>query len=89
MAIIRIEQLTPFPHEALKKAVSAYGPEVEYHFAQEEHENYGVWNFIYPRLKLLLKKKVGYFGRTSSAATAVGASKIHKAEEQNLLNSIF
>lgn len=81
--------MAPFPHEDVKKAVSAYGSNVEYYFAQEEHENYGVWNFVYPRLKYLLKKHVGYFGRTSSAATAVGASKIHKQEEAELLAKIF
>ena len=78
VAIIRIEQLAPFPHEAVKKAISGYGPNVDYYFAQEEHENYGVWSFVYPRLKFLLNKNIGYYGRTASAATAVGASKIHK-----------
>ena len=86
---MRIEQLAPFPHEALKKVLSVYGKDVEYYFAQEEHENYGVWNYLYPRLKLLLKQPVGYYGRTSSAATAVGAAKIHKQEEQAILKSIF
>jgi 2-oxoglutarate dehydrogenase complex dehydrogenase (E1) component-like enzyme len=62
----------------LKEALSKYGPDVEYFWAQEEHENYGPWNFVYPRLKLLLKKKVGYYGRQSSASTAVGALKLHK-----------
>jgi len=70
--------LAPFPHEALKNALSAYGPNVQYFWAQEEHENFGVWNYIYPRLKLLLKKSVGFFGRPASASTAVGAMKLHK-----------
>jgi 2-oxoglutarate dehydrogenase complex dehydrogenase (E1) component-like enzyme len=69
--------------------VKAYGSKVEYHFVQEEHENYGAWNFVYPRLKLALKKPIGYYGRAASASTAVGASKIHKEEEKHLLETIF
>lgn len=86
---MRIEQLAPFPHEALKKAVAAYGPQVEYFWAQEEHENYGIWNYIQPRLRVALGKNAGYFGRPSSASTAVGALKLHKLEEEVLLRSIF
>lgn len=78
VAIVRIEQLAPFPHEALKNALSLYGPNVKYFWAQEEHENFGVWNYICPRLKLLLKKPVEFFGRHASASTAVGALKLHK-----------
>ena len=75
--------------EALQKALSVYGPNVEYHWVQEEHENYGAWNFVYPRLKMLLKKPIGFFGRPSSASTANGKLKIHKIEEENLLKQIF
>ena len=88
-AIIRIKQLAPFPHEALRKAIKAYGPNVEYYFAQEEHENFGVFNFLYPRLNLLLKKKVGYFGRSASASPAVGSQKLHFKEQEQILKEIF
>ena len=86
---MRIEQLAPFPHEGVKKAIAGYGSNVEFAFVQEEHENYGVWNFVFPRLKKMLKKPIIYHGRTSSASTAVGASKIHKQEEAALLKEIF
>ncbi len=89
IAIVRIEQIAPFPHEQLKKVLSAYGSNVDYYWAQEEHENYGAWNFLYPRLNLLLGKKVNFFGRSSSAATAVGMLKVHKKENAALLEEIF
>lgn len=37
MAIVRIEQLAPFPHEAVKKAIAEYRLNTEYFWAQEEH----------------------------------------------------
>ena len=87
---MRIEQIAPFPVEALKKVLEPYGKNVDYSWVQEEHENYGAWNFVYPRLKLLLNgKKINFFGRNASASTANGRLKIHKIEEQNLLNEIF
>lgn len=89
VAIVRIEQLAPFPHEAVKQAIAQYGPNTEYFWAQEEHENYGIWNFICPRLRLLLGKPVGFYGRPASASTAVGALKIHKQEEEVLLKRVF
>ena len=86
---MRIEQIAPFPHEHLKKALSLYGPNTEFCWVQEEHENYGGWNFVLPRLKKLLGKNIKFHGRCCSASTAVGMLKIHKKEEQNLLNEIF
>lgn len=86
---MRIEQIAPFPVEALKKTLSVYGPNVEYFWVQEEHENYGAWNFVYPRLKMLLGKYIGFFGRPSSASPANGKLKLHKMEEEVLLKQIF
>jgi 2-oxoglutarate dehydrogenase E1 component len=80
VAIVRIEQIAPFPVEHIKKVLSAYGDKVEYCWAQEEHENYGAWNFVYPRLKLLLKKPIKFYGRAASASTANGKLKYHKME---------
>lgn len=69
--------------------LSAYGPNTVYEWVQEEHENYGAWNYILPRLKLLLGKPIGFHGRKASGSTAVGALKLHKKEEEALLNEIF
>lgn len=66
----------------MKAAISNYGhygKDVEYSWLQEEHENYGIWNYIHPRLKLSVgNKKIRFFGRPPSASTAVGALKLHK-----------
>lgn len=89
IAIVRIEQIAPFPHQELKKVLSGYGKDVEYCWVQEEHENYGAWNFVYPRLRVLLNKPVGFFGRPASGSTANGKMKVHKQEEELLLKQIF
>jgi len=73
----------------LKKALAAYSADVEHFWVQEEHENYGPWNFVHPRLRLLLGRPVGFYGRPASAATAVGAMRIHKEEGETLLGKVF
>ena len=88
IAIIRIEQLAPFPHEAIKKAVKDY-KNPEYCFVQEEHENFGVWNFVYPRLKKLLKQNIKYYGRDASGSPAVGSQTLHNEQQEKLLKEVF
>ena len=87
--IVRIEELCPFPHEQLKKVLSVYSKDVEYSWVQEDHENYGPWNYVRLRLKLAIGKSVGFYGRKASAATAVGFLKKHKKQEKNLLDKVF
>jgi 2-oxoglutarate dehydrogenase complex dehydrogenase (E1) component-like enzyme len=86
---VRIEQIAPFPHQHLRKALEKYGANATIDWVQEEHENYGAWTYMQPRLTKLLNKKVRFFGRKPSAATAVGALKLHKIEEVELMKSIF
>lgn len=78
---MRIEQIAPFPHEHLKQAISKYSSDVTIEWAQEEHENYGAWNFIHSRLRKVFNKPIKFHGRKPSAATAAGAQKLHKIEE--------
>jgi 2-oxoglutarate dehydrogenase complex dehydrogenase (E1) component-like enzyme len=73
----------------LKKALSKYDSNVSVEWTQEEHENYGAWHFIYPRLRKLFNKPIKFHGRKASAATAAGAQKLHKIEEAQLMESIF
>lgn len=86
---MRIEQIAPFPHEHIKKAVSKYDSNASIEWVQEEHENYGAWNYIYPRLKKVFNKPIKFHGRKASAATAAGAQKLHKIEEAELMGNVF
>lgn len=89
MAIVRIEQIAPFPINQLKETLSKFSSDAEYCWVQEEHENYGAWNFVYPRLRMLLKKPIKFYGRPAAASPANGRLKGHKQEEEVLLKQIF
>ena len=50
MAIVRIEQLAPFPYDHIKSVMKSYKG-ADFIWCQEEHQNLGPWFFIYPRFK--------------------------------------
>ena len=89
IAIIRIEELSPFPYRELTRALSKYNdPQIVW--AQEEPENQGAWTYVRPRLEGILhglgkRDRVVYAGRKSSAAVATGVGGWHKAEVAELL----
>ena len=66
-----------------------YKQDVEFFWVQEDHENFGAWNYVRPRLIKALGKSIGYFGRKASASTAVGFLKKHKRQEKTLLERAF
>lgn len=89
VAIIRIEQLYPWPKETITAQLQRY-PGAEVIWCQEESANMGPWMFVDRRLQYILentghKAKVAYFvGRHASAAPATG-SHHHHVDEQALL----
>ena len=62
-AIVRLEQLYPFPGEPLVKRLKAMPALEELVWAQEEPKNMGAWSFIFPRLEEVVGQKVRYAGR--------------------------
>jgi 2-oxoglutarate dehydrogenase E1 component len=90
-AIIRVEQLYPFPAEVLKSLVASYPSTTEAAWVQEEPQNMGPWTFIEPRLRPLLPSSVQlrYVGRQPSASPATGNATVHKAELAGLLNQAY
>lgn len=88
IAIIRLEQLYPFPTEALQSVLSAYSPEVEIVWCQEEPRNQGAWRNIYEALAAALgHHRIHYAGRPESASTAVGYAKVHAQEQSALVEA--
>jgi 2-oxoglutarate dehydrogenase E1 component len=53
MAIVRIEQIAPFPYDGLKSTIPNYKNAV-FIWAQEGHQNQGAWSFVEPRLERVL-----------------------------------
>lgn len=89
VALIRIEQLYPFPHQHLETELARYPNAKELVWAQEETKNHGAW---YPlQDDLLLHKKQGqtvtYIGRASAAASAICDKKEHQAQQIALINA--
>jgi 2-oxoglutarate dehydrogenase E1 component len=93
IAIVRLEQLCPFPFKQVVREMDKF-KNAEVHWAQEEHKNMGPYNFIRPRFINMLKgargskqTEVHYHGRDISASTATGFGKVHVQELQDLVAS--
>ncbi|MDH3252856.1 MAG: multifunctional oxoglutarate decarboxylase/oxoglutarate dehydrogenase thiamine pyrophosphate-binding subunit/dihydrolipoyllysine-residue succinyltransferase subunit, partial [Ignavibacteria bacterium] len=89
VAIVRIEQLYPFPTDALRGIMDRYSGATEIFWTQEEPANMGAWSFLQPQLAELLHQgqKLSYIGRKASASTATGSLKVHAAEQEELVNA--
>ncbi len=87
VAILRIEQLYPFPFNALSKELARYKNVETVVWCQEEPKNMGAWAFIESRIEETLgmaklkARRPTYVGRPESAATATGMYKRHNAEQ--------
>jgi len=90
VALLRLEQLYPFPEKALKQALAPYA-KAELAWCQEEPENMGAWNFVDRRLERVLEALGGaarrprYIGRGEAASPATGLAKVHAAEQAALV----
>jgi len=85
-AIVRVEQLYPFPEQMLRKIVGRYKKAASWLWVQEEPENMGAWQFIRPRLGALVKKHLVYVGREASASPATGFPKIYKVQQDGIVD---
>ena len=92
IALVRIEQLYPFPSDAIQREVEKYAHATDIVWCQEEPSNQGTWHYIDRRLESVLvdaKHKVTrprYIGRVEAAAPATGSAKRHTAEQEKLVN---
>ncbi len=94
VALIRIEQLYPFPDEKLSTILLTYKNAKEFVWAQEEPQNMGAYWFIAPKLKKVLQMikkepELYYLGRTERSSPATGSPLIHKKEQNDIINSCF
>ncbi len=85
IAIIRIEQLYPFPFEEISQEIAKY-KNAEFVWCQEEPENMGAWSFFYSRiLNKLDLKNVKLISRNEAASPATGYASVHNSEQENLI----
>ncbi|MDB5709175.1 MAG: sucA, partial [Sphingomonas bacterium] len=90
-AIVRVEQLYPFPSEPLVKRLKRMANVEEVVWAQEEPKNNGGWSFVEPFIEACLVEAGGkvqrprYAGRAASASPATGLMKRHQLEQAALV----
>ncbi|KAJ2355368.1 hypothetical protein H4S02_012960 [Coemansia sp. RSA 2611] len=90
-AIVRIEELSPFPREELYSVLSQYTNASDFVWVQEEPRNSGAYAFSAPRVKRLLPAhaELRYVGRSEHAATCSGVETQQAAEHAELTRCAF
>jgi 2-oxoglutarate dehydrogenase E1 component len=87
VAIIRLEQLYPFPEMRLKEKFDRYSHIEEVVWVQEEPKNMGAYRFAQDMFKERLDIDVAYVGRDAKPSPAVASEKMHKQEQEKILIS--
>ena len=91
VAIVRVEQLYPFPNVSLKEQLVRY-KNADVVWCQEEPANMGAWTFVDRRIEALLEdiggvaKRPSYAGRIEAASPATGLAKRHAREQAALVD---
>ena len=90
LALVRVEELYPWPHDAVAKIVDLYPSATEVVWAQEEPKNMGAWTYVSPRLRVSTGNVmiVRYIGRPERASPAEGYASAHKAEQDRIIAEV-
>ncbi|MBX2998708.1 MAG: 2-oxoglutarate dehydrogenase E1 component [Caldilineaceae bacterium] len=91
IAIVRVEQLYPFPAAEIEAILEQYPNVSETLWLQEEPENMGAWEFVLPRLLKLLAERcpLHYVGRPRRASPAEGSTTWHNVNQAALIEQAF
>jgi 2-oxoglutarate dehydrogenase E1 component len=91
VAILRVEQLYPFPHKVFASELKKYPNATEIVWCQDEPQNQGAWFFVqhYIHENMLAGQKLGYAGRQASASPAVGYAHLHQEQQKGLIDAAF
>ena len=91
VAILRVEQLYPFPHKAFAAELKKYPNATEIVWCQDEPQNQGAWFFVqhYIHENMVAGQKLGYAGRAASASPAVGYAHLHQEQQKALVDAAF
>ncbi|MDX6749983.1 2-oxoglutarate dehydrogenase E1 component [Geminicoccaceae bacterium 1502E] len=93
VALVRLEQLAPFPEEALTEELARYPASARYVWCQEEPRNMGAWFFVAPRVENIMEAqgkkqaRLIYAGRKPAASPATGFHAQHQREQQELVRT--
>ena len=87
VALLRVEELYPFPAAELQAAFERYPAAEQFYWVQEESQNMGAWSFVQPLLDELLPAhcKLNYVGRDEAASPATGSGHLHETEQREIV----
>jgi 2-oxoglutarate dehydrogenase E1 component len=90
VAIVRIEELYPWPGSQVAQIVDLYPAIEEVIWAQEEPKNQGAWQYVAPRLRMSTGNALPtrYIGRPDRASPAEGYAEVHKKEQERIVNEV-
>jgi 2-oxoglutarate dehydrogenase E1 component len=89
VAVVRVEQLYPWPEGELTSALRRYPRATDFCWVQEEPANQGAWDFVEWRLGRLLgpARRPRYIGRPEAASPATGSHRMHQSEEDTVVEA--
>jgi 2-oxoglutarate dehydrogenase E1 component len=90
VAVVRVEQLYPFPEEAITEVMARYPKLREVCWVQEEPENMGAWEFARPLLETIAgDTPLRYIGRSRNSSPSEGSSTWHAANQRAIVDQVF
>ena len=89
MAVVRVEQLHPFPADSIAKVLKGYARDAKLVWLQEEPRNMGGWTFMNEHMHLHGLGSLHYVGRSSSASPASGSPAVHQQRHDALLDEVL
>jgi 2-oxoglutarate dehydrogenase E1 component len=92
VAIVRVEQLYPWPEEQVVEQLDRYPDAKEIVWVQDEPENMAAWTFVHARLHRILResdRRLRHVSRFESGSPATGRKTIHNQERDELLDQAF
>src|SRR5688572_8046746 len=91
VAIVRVEQLYPFPSDSIREVLQRYSGVRDVCWVQEEPENMGAWEFARPELETILDGRwpLRYIGRSRNSSPSEGSSSWHAANQRAIVDQVF
>jgi len=91
IALVRVEQMYPFPDVQLSEIIEKYGSNAKYIWVQEEPENMGAWTYMLAQFRFWKEKNVDLdvIARHTSSSPASGSPKVHEIRQNEILDKVF
>lgn len=94
IALVRVEQIAPFPHWKVAEILKQYPKAKKLIWAQEEPQNMGAWQYVYFKFRDLFAKEgvkmdLEYVGRPERSSPATGSVYRHKAEQAQIISKVM